>query len=207
MASSLRASSSLFFLLVAAVVTAQQYNYGFDINKVLKRQAGTNTPYIVRGLDRINGSTPLRPEIRDLEKNFEKFTLFRLGTSMLQFSDQSEMLSWYKLSSIHGVPWESWNDVGPFNASTTRSGYCHHVSVLFPPWHRVYMALYEVLGPRDGADEAADGWGVSKSYTSASNSSRPCGATRRKGDDGKPPRSTSEFPTSTGPRGHPRARA
>ena len=136
--------SLLLLAAATATASAQAYNYGIDVTRVFKRQSDATTPFIVRGLDRINGSTPMRPEIRDLEKDFEKFTLFRLGTSMLQYTDQSEMLSWYKISGIHGVPWEPWNGVEAFNASTAQSGFCFHVSVLFPSWHRVYMALYEV---------------------------------------------------------------
>jgi hypothetical protein len=44
---------------------------------------------------------------------------------------------------IHGVPFVTWNGVGPA-AGASMSGYCPHSSVLFPTWHRPYLALYEV---------------------------------------------------------------
>lgn len=43
---------------------------------------------------------------------------------------------------IHGRPFVAWDGVnGPF-----KTGYCTHGSILFPTWHRPYLALFEVLG-------------------------------------------------------------
>jgi len=48
-----------------------------------------------------------------------------------------------KRIEIHGWPYRPWDNVQatPGNENT---GYCHHVSVLFPTWHRPYLALFEV---------------------------------------------------------------
>lgn len=43
---------------------------------------------------------------------------------------------------IHGVPYRSWDDV----AGNQKLGYCTHASILFPSWHRPYLALFEVSG-------------------------------------------------------------
>jgi hypothetical protein len=41
------------------------------------------------------------------------------------------------------MPHEAWGGVKPVPGSED-TGYCTHSSVLFPTWHRPYMALYEV---------------------------------------------------------------
>lgn len=41
---------------------------------------------------------------------------------------------------VHGVPFRAWDGVTGKNWAA----YCPHGSVLFPTWHRPYMALYEV---------------------------------------------------------------
>ncbi len=50
---------------------------------------------------------------------------------------------------IHGRPYTLWNNVnGQFNYT----GYCTHDSILFPTWHRPYLALFEVrVHPRKQA--------------------------------------------------------
>ena len=44
------------------------------------------------------------------------------------------------LLGIHGRPYRSWSGVKGVQAS----GYCTHSSILFPTWHRPYLALFEV---------------------------------------------------------------
>lgn len=44
---------------------------------------------------------------------------------------------------MHGAPYISWNGVEAAPGASL-SGYCSHSSVLFPTWHRPYLALYEV---------------------------------------------------------------
>ena len=43
---------------------------------------------------------------------------------------------------VHGRPYIPWDNVSGAN----NEGYCTHSSILFPPWHRPYLALFEVLG-------------------------------------------------------------
>lgn len=45
-------------------------------------------------------------------------------------------------SGIHGRPFQSWDDVN--GSGNPNTGYCTHGSVLFPTWHRPYLAVYEV---------------------------------------------------------------
>ena len=51
---------------------------------------------------------------------------------------QGELL--IRSQGIHGRPFASWDNVpGRYQA-----GYCTHSSILFPSWHRPYVALFEV---------------------------------------------------------------
>ena len=70
-----------------------------------------------------------------------------LGLQDFQGVDENNMESYYQISGIHGLPYKPWNGV----ASTSDwqetggfGGYCTHSSILFAPWHRPYIALWEV---------------------------------------------------------------
>ena len=41
------------------------------------------------------------------------------------------------------MPFQPWGGVEPV-AGSEDYGYCHHVSILFPTWHRPYVAMFEV---------------------------------------------------------------
>lgn len=85
----------------ASLHPATGYDYGFDTAPLIKRQ-DPQRPFVVKGAGRPNITIlPLRPEIRDLEKDKEKWTLYILGLSMMAFKDQDDPLSWY---SIAGTP-------------------------------------------------------------------------------------------------------
>jgi tyrosinase len=45
-------------------------------------------------------------------------------------------------SGIHGRPYQPFDGVQPISGNAD-NGYCTHVSILFPTWHRPYLALYE----------------------------------------------------------------
>lgn len=91
----------------------------------------------------ILGAVPIRREIRSLQRDFpDLWTLYILGLKTFQEADENDLLSYYRIAGIHGRPYRPWNDVtgqGP-----QRSGYCTHASILFPTWHRPYLALFEV---------------------------------------------------------------
>ena len=46
-------------------------------------------------------------------------------------------------TGIHGRPFKEWNGVKGLKTFNF-GGYCTHSSVLFVPWHRPYLALFEV---------------------------------------------------------------
>ncbi|KAE9382243.1 Di-copper centre-containing protein [Stipitochalara longipes BDJ] len=123
------------------------YDYGgIDRSTILKRQS-PSSPYVVTGVHTgtgPSGSTPLRLEVRELEQDSITWTLYILGLDMLQYTNQTEMLSWYQITGIHGRPFTPFDNVQPVPGNGN-NGYCTHVSILFPPWHRPYLAFYEQI--------------------------------------------------------------
>jgi len=59
---------------------------------------------------------------------------------------QNKSLSHFSIAGIHGLPYVQWEGAGSNHQvqGSQWGGYCTHGSVLFPTWHRPYMALYEV---------------------------------------------------------------
>lgn len=57
---------------------------------------------------------------------------------------QDSLLSHFQIGGIHGRPYKKWNESGGDSKVGDFGGYCTHGSVLFPTWHRPYVALYEV---------------------------------------------------------------
>jgi len=92
-----------------------------------------------RGSD---GSVPLRLELRQLQQNTDQWNLYLLALDRLQNVNQTELLSWYQISGIHGRPYVAWDNVQA-TPGDEQQGYCTHSSILFPTWHRPYLALYE----------------------------------------------------------------
>ncbi|KAK3943651.1 hypothetical protein QBC46DRAFT_306734 [Diplogelasinospora grovesii] len=130
---------------LAHVVVGQysSYNYGFDIARRVKRDLrDVPQPLIVRGAGQAEGRIALRREIRDLQQDEDQWTLYILGLSLLQYMDQTTPTSWYGITGIHGIPHTTWAGVTPVPGSEN-TGYCAHISSLFPTWHRPYLALYE----------------------------------------------------------------
>ncbi|KAH9988351.1 hypothetical protein BJV77DRAFT_1061440 [Russula vinacea] len=62
---------------------------------------------------------------------------------------QSNPLSHFSIGGIHGLPYVSWEGAG-----SRWNGYCTHGSVLFPTWHRPYVALYEQVLQQHALDVA-----------------------------------------------------
>jgi tyrosinase len=110
---------------------------------------------------------PNRLEINDLIKpeNHDMFSLyiqalskplFRLYLTSNQHIDlqtaamfdasQSDPVSHFGIGGIHGLPYARWEGSGDTNPvpGSQLGGYCTHGTVLFPTWHRPYVALYEV---------------------------------------------------------------
>jgi hypothetical protein len=103
------------------------YDYGsIDRSTILKRQLPPS-PYVVTGVHTgagSHGSLPLRLEIREMEQDPTTWTLYILGLDMLQYTNQTEMLSWYQItgmplshvshSSINQFPRNPWSSLHSF---------------------------------------------------------------------------------------------
>jgi tyrosinase len=95
----------LAVLVLATGVLAQQYG-GYDFGRNIHRRIKRHTlgPYVVRNLASTDGDLPLRQEIRTLEDNTDQWTLYLLGLSMMQFTNQSDPLSWYQITGVLCLP-------------------------------------------------------------------------------------------------------
>ncbi|KAJ4414265.1 hypothetical protein N0V82_008047 [Gnomoniopsis sp. IMI 355080] len=128
---------------MVSLVAGTSYNYGFDVIKGLKNKRQSGGFIVTTGMPlNADGSAPVRREIRDLQQDTDRWALYILALDMMQYTDQSDQSSWYAITGIHGVPFESWGGVQP-TAGNQNSGYCTHETILFPTWHRAYVALYE----------------------------------------------------------------
>ena len=90
-----------------------------------------------------SSGTHQRLEIRQLQKNGPQWNLYLLALNRFKGMSQSDKLSYYQVSGIHGRPFVPWDNVA-FNPGHS-GGYCTHDIVLFPTWHRPYLALFEQI--------------------------------------------------------------
>ncbi|KAI0647845.1 photo-regulated tyrosinase [Trametes meyenii] len=104
-------------------------------------------PLIVTGAT--GGSTtgapaPNRLEIHDFVRDERMFSLYIQALEAIYRLRQEDLISFFQIGGIHGLPYTPWNDVGPTQGNRWL-GYCTHGSVLFPTWHRPYVALFEQI--------------------------------------------------------------
>ncbi|OWP06274.1 hypothetical protein B2J93_2512 [Marssonina coronariae] len=80
-------------------------------------------------------------------------SLYIQGLSALQSKNESYFLSYFQIAGIHGremAPTRAESPYIPWGGAAQApdaplTGYCTHNSVLFLPWHRPYLALYEEM--------------------------------------------------------------
>lgn len=107
------------------------------------------------------GDVPLRQEFSAWsldKKNKEQLILFILALRRFQNIPPAARDSYFQIAGvlsssrllymltqsragIHGMPYKSWDE--PNVAEVGKKAYCTHANVLFPPWHRLYIVLYE----------------------------------------------------------------
>ncbi|EME47152.1 hypothetical protein DOTSEDRAFT_69194 [Dothistroma septosporum NZE10] len=110
------------------------------------RQAAETGPVVVTTGSKSlgDGQVHARLEVSDMFANRpDQWSLLILALQKFQSGSTSNVTSYYAISSIHGVPREEWDGVAQCDTCNGADGYCTHDSVLFPPWHRAYTALYE----------------------------------------------------------------
>ncbi|EXJ88381.1 hypothetical protein A1O1_05311 [Capronia coronata CBS 617.96] len=92
------------------------------------------------GVDWNTGARPLRYEIGQFSTSGAAFDLFVQSLIAFQKANQSDPLSYFQISGIHGFPRIPWDGVV---GSGSYPGFCTHAATPFPTWHRPYMALFE----------------------------------------------------------------
>ncbi|KAI9443337.1 photo-regulated tyrosinase [Lactarius indigo] len=123
-------------------------------------------------------AAPNRLEINDFVKTTEPFSLYIQALNVMFKTPQSNSTSHFSIGGIHGLPFVQWEGSGsarPVQGSQW-GGYCTHGSVLFPTWHRPYVALYEQV-MQQHALEIANTYKVNKDRWTTVNIVTPDGRT------------------------------
>ncbi|RVD88729.1 uncharacterized protein DFL_002904 [Arthrobotrys flagrans] len=115
---------------------------GTDNGKSHKMSKRQTSRYISSGIT-WNGIQQRR-NWNDFAADADLLNLFLCGLEAMQATDQNTLQSYFQIAGIHGAPYRAWNGVEGTNPNT---GYCPHASILFPTWHRPYLATIEqILG-------------------------------------------------------------
>jgi tyrosinase len=61
-----------------------------------------------------------------------------------QKEPRDKLDGYFQIAGIHGRPYLPWDGVIGSGVVDPTRGYCTHGSILFPTWHRPYLALFEV---------------------------------------------------------------
>ncbi|KAJ3577361.1 hypothetical protein NPX13_g3208 [Xylaria arbuscula] len=100
---------------------------------------------ITTGIDQTTGKVPPRMNINTLEQDGgPKWDLLIRGLDVLQNKPEDDERSHFAVAGIHGMPYISYNGVGPVSGGSG-GGYCPHQSPQLISWHRAYLVLYEQL--------------------------------------------------------------
>lgn len=131
--------SGLSFLSTVVTAIAPPLDLPQDAQVLEERQSGY---FPITGVQ--TGGVQPRLEVRQMYNTQPyQWNLYLLGLQKLKAVDQSGKFSYYQLAGIHGVPNIPWDGVNPNPSAGNGVGYCTHSSVLFPSWHRPYLALFE----------------------------------------------------------------
>ncbi|KAL7629292.1 hypothetical protein AAE478_000812 [Parahypoxylon ruwenzoriense] len=88
----------LISAILADLVQPGQYDYGFNVDLRLRKREGPTQSHIVTGAPPVHGTAQVRPDIRDLQKDNDKWNLYILALSWMQFTDQESPFSWYQIT-------------------------------------------------------------------------------------------------------------
>ncbi|KAG6363418.1 hypothetical protein INS49_008517 [Diaporthe citri] len=79
----------------------QSYDYGFDVARAYnaKRQLGGNI-VVTTGMPAGPGPVPVRQDIRDLQKDPDRWSLYILALDMMQWTEQSQPTSWFSIGEL-----------------------------------------------------------------------------------------------------------
>ncbi|TDZ34027.1 Tyrosinase [Colletotrichum spinosum] len=136
---------------VSSSSTSSRLSSSSSSSRQAQASSSPSAPYAITGLktgiDSTSGQRPLRRNINDLQASGAQWDLYILGLAAMQRDEpETEKLSYFQISGIHGRPFIPWNGVQAVSGGSG-GGYCPHGNVQFPMWHRPYVALFEqVLG-------------------------------------------------------------
>ncbi|KAB5566591.1 hypothetical protein GE09DRAFT_740262 [Coniochaeta sp. 2T2.1] len=116
------------------------------ISRVVSSQS-TATPVPVTGvrtgIDHNTGERPRRLNINDFyARGGLQWDLYIQALQAFQDVNETDPLSYFQISGIHGYPVQSWNGVEQVPGGINL-GYCPHNEILFATWHRPFVALFE----------------------------------------------------------------
>ena len=102
---------------------------------------------VVIGLGKVTKNIANRLDIDVLlTQDPQVFNLLILALHDVQ-KDEGEIqnkMHWFQVAGIHGLPLIAWDGVHENNNYGRKNGfYCTHGTVLFPTWHRPYLAMME----------------------------------------------------------------
>ncbi|KAI1141556.1 Di-copper centre-containing protein [Hypoxylon sp. FL0543] len=113
----------------------------------VQAQQAIPVPGMTTGINNRTGERPARWEVNALQaEGGPQWDLFIQALAALQNKAETDELSHFRISGIHGMPYAPFNGVGPVPGGSG-GGFCPHGETQFVAWHRPYVALYEqVLG-------------------------------------------------------------
>lgn len=84
---------------MVSFVLGQSYDYGFDVAKAFKVKRQLEGERIITTGAPLNGEiVPTRPEIRDLQQDPDKWSLYILALDMMQYTTQPDPTSWFSIT-------------------------------------------------------------------------------------------------------------
>lgn len=86
---------------MVSLVLCQSYDYGFDIAKAFEAQRQLEGgPIITTGAPVDGEIVPTRPEIRDLQQDPDKWSLYLLALDWMQYTHQPDPTSWFSITGM-----------------------------------------------------------------------------------------------------------
>lgn len=107
-----------------------------------ERRASSNIT-ITTGANGGQGDVKTRLEIEDLASRPDQWALYIQAMQQWQNTAQDDTTGYWGIAGIHGVPLQDWDGIAQCDSCSDAVGYGTHDMILFPAWHRVYLALFE----------------------------------------------------------------
>lgn len=131
--------------ILVSLLAASTIALPWSPDSLQSQELGSRDTLATIAITGVNDGGPVHPrlEIRTLKQKADQWNIYLLAMQAFQAMNQSAPLGWYQVAGIHGVPNIPWDNVQANPKSGGAVGYCTHSSVLFPTWHRAYLALFE----------------------------------------------------------------